>query len=212
MRWLSPLWRRPRHGSDEPLESLCARGFVAIDLETTGLDPRRDRMVALAAVSFVGSEPGSALVTLVNPGLPIPPASTVIHGIDDAMVADAPDEVSGVQRLDAACAGQVVVGHRLHFDLTVLARVRRGAAPVPAPHATLCTQRLAAALHPAWSDVSLDAVCAALGVSIEGRHTAEGDAVAAGRLLLGLVPRLRASGIRTLAEALWLQDTVAPGP
>ena len=137
----------------------------------------------------------------------------LVFGIDQAAIiwwnpaVDISDEC--VKRLDAACAGQVVVGHRLDFDLTVLARVRRGAAPVPAPHATLCTQRLAEALHPAWSDVSLDAVCAALGVSIEGRHTAEGDAVAAGRLLLRLVPRLRASGIRTLAEALWLQDTVA---
>ena len=211
MRWLSPLWRRPRHGANEPLDALCERRFIAIDLETTGLDPRRDRIVSAAAVPFVGAEPTAALTTLVNPGRPIPPSSTMIHGIDDAMVADAPDEVTAVRGVDALCAGHVIVGHGLAFDLTVLARVRRGTATAPAPLATLCTRRLAAWLHPGWPDVSLDVVAAAVGVSIQGRHTAEGDAVAAGRVLLRLVPRLRARGIRTLADVLWLQETPAPG-
>ena len=208
MRWLSPLWRRPRHGSDEPLESLCARGFVAIDLETTGLDPHRDRIVSVAAVPFLHAEPAPAVTMLVNPGRPIPPSSTNIHGIDDAMVTDAPDEIAAVHHLDSVCAGKVILGHRIGFDLTVLARVR-GGAPVRAPQATLCTQRLAAALHPTWSDLSLDAVCAAFGVTIHGRHTAEGDAVAAGRLFVRLLPQLSGRGIRTVAEAVWLQETIA---
>lgn len=207
MRWLSALWWRPRHASNELLETLCERGFIAIDLETTGLDPRRDRIVSLAAVPFVGAEPTAAVTMLVNPGQPIPPSSTIIHGIDDAMVADAPDERAAVRRLDEACGGQVIVGHRVRFDLAVLARARGGVAPVPAPEAALCTERLAAALHPTWSDVSLDRVCAAFGVTIARRHTAEGDAVAAGRLLVRLVPHLNARGIRTVADALWLQET-----
>ncbi len=211
MRWLSPLWRRPRHTSDEPLEALFERGFVAIDLETTGLDARRDRIVSLAAVPFAGGEPAPAMMMLVDPGQPIPPSSTRIHGIDDAMVAGAPDEVTAVLRLDEVCAAQVVVGHGLAFDLTVLARARPRRSAVAAPRATLCTQRLAASLHPMWTDLTLDAVCAAFAVRIEGRHTAEGDAVAAGRLLVRLVPRLRERGIRTLAEVLWLQESVAPG-
>lgn len=139
MGWLAPLWRRPRPGSAERLEALCERGFVAIDLGTTGLDARRDRIVSLAAVAFVAAGPAPALTTLVNPGQPIPPSSTTIHGIDDAMVADAPDGVTAVRRLDAVCAGQVIAGHRVRFDLTVLARARQAAQPVPALHATLCT-------------------------------------------------------------------------
>jgi DNA polymerase III epsilon subunit-like protein len=207
VRWLTPLWRRPRQAFAQSLDALCAQGFIAIDLETTGLDARRDRIVSLAAVPFVASEPASALTMLVNPGRPIPPSSTAIHGIDDAMVAEAPDEITAVRRLDAVCAGQVIVGHRVGFDLTVLARARGG----DAGYVALCTQRLAVALHPAWSDVSLDGVCAAFGVSIHGRHTAEGDAAAAGRLLVRLVPPMRARGIRTVADALWLQESVTPG-
>jgi DNA polymerase III epsilon subunit family exonuclease len=210
VRWFSALWQRPRHRPDEPLDVLRQRGFIAIDLETTGLDPRRDRIVALAAVKFVGDAVVPALVTLVNPGQRIPASATTIHGIDDAMVADAPDEATVVQRLDEVCAGEVIVGHSVSFDVTVLARARRQSIVTP-PRATLCTQRLAASLHPTWTDLTLEAVSASLGVPVAGRHTAEGDAVIAGRLLIALLPRLRARGIRTLADSLWLQETGAMG-
>jgi DNA polymerase III epsilon subunit family exonuclease len=208
--WLSSLWQRPRHRHDEPLDAVRQRGFVAIDLETTGLDSRRDRIVALAAVKFMEDESVSELVTLVNPGRSIPASSTRIHGIDDAMVTGAPDEASAVARLDAIIAEQVVVGHGVAFDIAVLARVRRATGAPPSPRAVLCTQRLAASLYPSWPNCSLEAVCERLGVAVDRRHTADGDARMAGRLLLQLLPRLQQRGIRRLAEALWFQD--APGP
>ena len=188
------------------LASLPGRGFLAIDLETTGLDRRRDRIVSLAAVKFVGGESATVYVTLVNPGQRIPASSTMIHGIDDAMVEGAPDEASAVRWLDELCAGQVIVGHGVAFDIAVMTRARRGVIAAPDALAALCTQRLVAALHPAWLDFSLEGVCLRLGVPIERRHTADGDAVMAGRVLLELLPRLEQSGIRTLGEALWFQD------
>ena len=206
VRWFSSLWQRPSPRDDEPLDALRRRGFIAIDLETTGLDPRRDRIVALAALKFIEEESWPELVTLVNPGRSIPVSSTRIHGIDDAMVTGAPDEASAVERLDAITAEQVIVGHGVAFDIAVLARVR-GAASARPVRAVLCTQRLAASLYPGWPDCSLEAVSGRLGLAVERRHTADGDAQAAGRLLLHLLPRLEQRGIRTLAEALWFQDT-----
>jgi DNA polymerase III epsilon subunit-like protein len=188
---------------------LRQRGFIAIDLETTGLDPRRDGIVALAALKFMEDASVPELVTLVNPGRSIPASSTRIHGIDDAMVTGAPDEASAVERLDAITAQQVVVGHGVAFDIAVLARARAAGAPRP-PRAVLCTQRLAASLYPSWTDCSLEAVCERLGVAVDRRHTADGDARMAGRLLLELLPRLQQRGIRTLAEALWFQDAAGP--
>lgn len=189
-----------------PLESLRERGFLAIDLETTGLDRRRDRIVSLAAVKFRDAESVAVLVTLVNPGQRIPVSSTMIHGIDDAMVEGAPDEATAVRRLDELCAGQVVVGHSVAFDVEVLGRARgTRSAPHPA-QATVCTQRLFAGLYPAWPDVSLESVCACVGVPVEGRHTAEGDALTAGRLFLQLLPLLDRWGARTLADVLRLQS------
>lgn len=211
VRWLAPTWR-PLPGVDLTLHALVGRGFVAIDLETTGLDPHRDAMIALAAVPFVGGARGVGLVTLVSVGRPIPPASTAVHGITDAMVVDAPAPGPVLDAVAARCEGRVVVGHAVDFDLAVLARALRAHGRPPLAAVVLDTRRLAAALFPAWGDFSLDAVAARLDVRIVARHTAEGDAVAAGEVLLALIRECRRRGLTTLAEVLWLQDQPATGP
>jgi DNA polymerase III epsilon subunit-like protein len=203
LRWLSSHWQRPRGG---PALAAVTGRFVAVDLETTGLDPRRDAIVALAAIPFVEREPRPGLVTLVQPGRPIPPASTAIHGISDEMVVEAPTVQPALRALEDALGSDVVVGHGIAFDLAVIERERRAHGLPPLANLTLDTMRLAAALHRHWSDVGLDAVAGRLGVRIEGRHTAEGDAVAAGRVLLALLPALVERGIRTLPELLWFQE------
>jgi DNA polymerase-3 subunit epsilon/CBS domain-containing protein len=60
---------------------------------------------------------------------------------------------------------------------------------------------LAQVAAPTLADYGLERLCEWLGVTIVGRHTAIGDAQAAGEVFLALVPLLRAKGIRTLAEA-----------
>jgi DNA polymerase III epsilon subunit-like protein len=204
MRWLSPHWQRPRGGPD--LTAITGR-FVAVDLETTGLDPRRDAIVALAAIPFVEREPRPGLVTLVQPGRPIPPASTAIHGITDEMVAAAPAVQPALRALEDALGADVLVGHGIAFDLAVIGRERRTHRLPPLANRALDTMRLAAALYRDWTDVGLDAVAARLGIAIQGRHTAEGDAVAAGRILIALLPALAQRGLRTVPEVAWFQET-----
>jgi DNA polymerase-3 subunit epsilon len=211
MTWMAPVWRspgrRPEGARAWALGRLGTDGFVALDLETTGLHPRRDVTVALAAVPFVGGTPGEGYVTLVDPGRPIPPASTVIHGITDAMVRGAPRVGETLAPLDAVIARQVLVGHRLGFDLAVLGRACRAAHRPPLDNPAIDTMALAAALHPEWRSFGLDEVAARLDVGIAGRHTARGDAVAAGQLLLALLPAVAERGCRTVADLLWLQGT-----
>jgi DNA polymerase III epsilon subunit family exonuclease len=207
MRWIAPFWRHARRHGAAPIDILRREGFVAIDLETTGLDPRRDAIVAAAAVPFIAGARASGYVTLVNPERTIPPESTAIHGITNAMVADAPAVGRVVHELDAVCAGRVVIGHGVAFDAAVLARERRRHRLAQPVEPALCTMRLAAALHPGWADLSLEAVAARLGITVIGRHSAEGDAVAAGQILLALLPSLAARGLHTVGELVWLQDS-----
>lgn len=207
-RWLSFHWQHPRGGPD--LDAVAAR-FVAVDLETTGLDSRTDAIVALAAIPFVAREPRPGLVTLVQPGRPIPPGATAIHGITDAMVADAPPVGPALLALEQALGGDVIVGHGIAFDLAVIARERRARRLAPLGNRALDTMRLAGGLHRDWVDLSLDAVAERLDVTVEGRHTADGDAVAAGRILLALLPALAQRGLRTVPELLWFQDSAAQG-
>ena len=207
-RWLRwHEWRAALPQDRRPLATLLD-DFVAIDLETTGLDASRDAAVAVAVVPFRGGEPIGGYETLVNPGRPIPAVSTRIHGITDDMVLAAPRLGEVLDEIEALCGGHVVVGHRVAFDLAILERVRRVHHRPPLPNTALCTMRLAAALHPGWTDVTLEALATRLGVPVVGRHTARGDALVAGALILGLLPDLARRGHRTLADAVWFQRSV----
>jgi DNA polymerase III epsilon subunit-like protein len=180
---------------------------MAIDLETTGFDPRVDAIVELAAVRFVGGQVGRGYVTHVNPERSIPPESTRIHGITDAMVAGAPTLDEALVRLEAVCDHHVLVGYGVDFDLAVLARQQKARGRAPLANTALDCRRLAAVLHPEWKAFDFDEVACRMGIGILGRHTAEGDAVAAGELFLALIPEIRAHGVRTIAELVWLQES-----
>lgn len=197
--------RRLLLGAPLPLDHLLDPGFVAIDLETTGLDPRRDAIVAMAAIPFLHGRAMAGLVTLVNPGRAIPPAATAIHGIDDDAVADAPALESVLRRFDATCAGRVVVGHDVAFDLAVLARARAAAGTDGRHGLALDTRRLARSACGPGRDTRLEVIAGGLGLDVMGRHTAAGDARMAGGILVGLLPTLQAAGARTVADLLRLQ-------
>jgi DNA polymerase-3 subunit epsilon/CBS domain-containing protein len=196
------VWRRLAAGDATSLEQLVEVGFVAVDLETTGLDPRRDAIVAVAAIPFERGMARAGLVTLVNPGRAIPPESTAIHGIDDAAVREAPPIGDVVPRLDAVCARRVVVGHDVAFDLAMLTAARTLPQGM-APRLALDTRRLARALR--FRDTRLEELAPQLGVPMVGRHSADGDARMTGEILLALVPALRRHGVRTVGELLRLQ-------
>lgn len=66
------------------------RPLVVFDLETTGLFPRKDRIIEIAAVKVNPDGTEEKLERLLNPTIPIPPETTAIHGIDDATVANCP--------------------------------------------------------------------------------------------------------------------------
>jgi DNA polymerase-3 subunit epsilon len=207
LRWRE--WRATMPVDPRPLASLLDR-FVAIDVETTGLDVNRDAIVSVSVVPFREGCPAEGYDTLVNPGRPIPRVSTRIHGITDGMVADAPRLGDVLDEVEARCGEDAVVGHGVAFDLALLERERRARDRPPLPNTALCTMRLAAALHPGWGDVALESLAGRLGVPVVGRHTARGDAVIAGAIMLSLLPELARRGHRTLEDAVWLQRSVLP--
>lgn len=204
---LSAWWRRRAADAGRSLESLRVEGFVAIDLETTGLDPRRDAIVEIAAVPFLDGRSGPAYTTHVNPGRPIPPDSVRVHGITDSMVAGCPMIGDVLPRLDAVCGGRVLVGYGVGFDLAVLGRARRAHGYARMANAVLDTKGLAAALHPEWAGFPLEELATRLGIGVLGRHTSEGDARAAGEILLALIPELLMRGIGRVDEAVWFQKS-----
>lgn len=192
-------------------DSLLMRlSYVVFDTETTGLRVSRgDQMVELAGVRVVNGRvlEGERFEGLANPQQPIPRAATRFHGIDDRMVADAPDPKSVAARFQRFAEGAVLVAHNALFDLTLLDRNGEGGSPgLDRPH--LCTVLLAAHLFGGEADLSLKGLAARFGVPFEPyvHHTALGDAMATAGVLLGLLRLLEADGVTTLGKAMALSQ------
>jgi DNA polymerase-3 subunit epsilon/CBS domain-containing protein len=182
---------------------LIALDAVVIDTETTGLDPAKGRIVEIATVPLKRGVPdeGSALRFLVHPGEPIQKAVADIHHIDDAMVASAPKFPAVWRELAPALSGSILIGHTLGFDLAVLKReCERAQLPWNAPR-TLDTALLAQVAAPDLGGFTLEHLASWLGISVENRHSALGDAALTAKIFLALLPKLRDGNIRTLAEA-----------
>lgn len=102
---------------------ICASPrLLYLDFEGTGTDPLNDRIVEMAFASADG-----AWVARINPGIPIPPETTAIHGIGDADVADAPTFQSLAGKVQLLVEGRVLVGYnnRRYDTLLLDAELRR---------------------------------------------------------------------------------------
>jgi DNA polymerase-3 subunit epsilon/CBS domain-containing protein len=182
---------------------LIALDAVVFDTETTGLDPRKARIVEMAAVRIrTGQiETGNPLQRLVQPGEPVPPEAARIHGIDDAALRGASGFREVWPEFRELLSGTVLIGHTIGFDLAMLAsECRRAGFAWIAPR-TLDTRLLAELVEPDLAGFGLDQLASWLKFPVEGRHSALADAIITARIFLALLPRLRERGIRTLAEA-----------
>ena len=183
--------------------ALAALPAIAFDLETTGLDVANDRIVQVGAVWMRGPVILSAprIHTPVNPGIPISAASTRIHGITDSEVADAPQAAELLETLASSFADRVVVGQNIRFDLAVLRHEAARAGVSWRDPPALDIAHLAGALDRGLVDLGLESLANRFGVTIEARHDALGDSLAAADIFAALIPRLREMDVRTLGEA-----------
>ena len=142
------------------------RTYVALDLETTGLNPDKDAIIEVGAVKFRDGEIVEEFTTLVNPGRPIPPEITMITRITDRYVLDAPL----FERIEAPLlrfVGQApVVGHNVSFDLGFM-RSRPAAGNIG-----LDTWELATIVLPSQPGYSLGALAERFGLALPNAHRA----------------------------------------
>lgn len=183
--------------------------YVVFDTETTGLFPERgDELVQVAAVRIVNGKLMFSEIfdTLVNPGRPIPGASTAIHGVTEAMVADAPDVLRVVERFHKFAEGCVLVAHNAPFDMAFLQR-RERALGIQFRNPVLDTGILSTMIFGRHESHTLDALISRLGISLPAskRHTALGDAIATAEAFVKIKAMMMGKGITRfgdIAEAL----------
>lgn len=173
------------------------RTYMALDLETTGLDARHDAIIEVAAVKFRDDEVLDTFSTFVNPGRPIPLQITELTGIRDADVANAPglhDVLSRLARFVGQCP---IVGHSVEFDLGFLHRHSH-----PFENELLDTFELAGVLVPNVERYSLSELAGALGIKLKQAHRALDDAQATQQLFCALLQRAAALPPRLLKEII----------
>lgn len=185
---------------------LDALSYVVFDTETTGLLPDQgDEIVQIAAVRIVAGKrvKSETFDLLVDPGRPIPPAATAIHGVTDAMVAGAPRILEAVERFHRFAEGAVLVAHNAPFDMEFLYR-REGQIGRTFANPVLDTVSLSAVVFGGWEEHSLDALTGRLGVDLpeDLRHTALGDAVATAEAFLALKTILAGKGLLRFEDVL----------
>ena len=171
MRWLR------RVSSTVPVQ-----GFAAIDMETTGLSPRIDRVVEIAVIQLDRDVlPCGEFATLIKPGRDV--GATHIHRITASDVVGAPRFEQVAPMLLDLLRGRVIVAHNVQFDLRFL-HAEFGRIGIELPELpAMCTMQLAPQYLRGLPARSLAACCLAAGIQLDGAHAATVDARAVAQLL-----------------------------
>ncbi|NBP29892.1 MAG: exonuclease [Flavobacteriia bacterium] len=155
--------------------------FVIVDVETTGGSPKHSKITEIALYKYDGNAIIDEFITLLNPEQSIPDFIVRLTGITDAMVKDAPKFYEVAKNILEFCEGSVFVAHNVGFDYGMLRNEFRALGyDFRFPH--LCTVRAARYVLPGHDSYSLGKISAALGITIDGRHRAGGDALATAKL------------------------------
>ncbi len=198
---------------DEPL--------MALDTETTGVDPESARIITCCLGWSSSAGNWRPRTWTINPGVPISPESTKVHGITDADVADKPSPAEALAEIrdtlaEAASTDTPIVGHNLAYDLTVLDREMRRhlGQPIPAGLTCLDTLVLFRRFDLTTGSRSLESLASRHGIRFPAHDAAE-DALASLRLLHilaadnDLLPHVNPANLHRLQADWYAAQTLA---
>ncbi len=201
------------HVKDEdpvPLDS-----FVAIDVETTGLDCTKDGILEIAAIRYAKNEEGQyeevdTFTTMVAPGVEISDKSKELTGITEDMLEGAPTPFEMATQLFAFLKkGEPLVGHNVFFDMGFIQEAgfqidieqldeeKHHPYRVKFHHVEIDTVSAVTYLYPEMEKHGLSDACAFLGIENERHHRAMGDARACAQILIRCINDF---GFKTCAE------------
>lgn len=202
MRLLSKSWITARGSTFESRnaveKSWRETKFVALDVETTGLDPQRDQIVSVGAVPIVDGRVivRDAHYSLVRSRCPIPARSTRIHTIRNQDLSEAPSLTECVLQVDSLLREAVVVAHSSSIERAFLRRAFRDAY-LGFDFEMIDTAKLAKPLLAAEKRVEsvplLEDLARSLGVPIHTPHHALGDALTTAEVFLVAASKLEST-------------------
>jgi ATP-dependent DNA helicase DinG len=177
--------------------------IVALDLETTGLDPQSDAILEIGARRFDGNRVENEFSTLINPGRHIPEFITGLTGISDEMVRQAPHLRDVLDELAAFIGDSPILGHNIQFDLSFFKKYE-----LFELNERLDTYEMAAVLLPSASRYNLGSLVQQLGIALPATHRALDDARATHGVFQRLFTQARELPPDLLAEIVRYSEPI----
>ena len=150
--------------------------YIALDLETTGLHPKNDRITEIAALKVIDGKITDRFVQLVNPGRKLDERIVELTGITDEMLADAPFIEEIMPKLIEFAEDFPLLGHNIRFDYSFLKQWAVNHKRTLSLNA-YDTLKIARKCLPAEQSKKLEDLCEYFGVSRENAHRALDDVI-----------------------------------
>lgn len=164
------------------------QSYVAIDIETTGLDAKQDKIIEIGAIKVIDGEEIERFSSFVNPRRELPERITELTGIKPSMLKNAPDIEDVIGKVTEFTEGLPLLGHHIIFDYSFLKRaaINWGGCKTWEKDG-IDTLALCRNFMPEEEKKNLAAACRYFQVPMGTAHRAEEDARAAHRLFCCLL-------------------------
>ena len=165
--------------------------YIAIDVETTGLDPKRDKIIEIGACKIIDGKKQEQYTTLVNPRRQLEERIVELTGIVDEMLCDAPGIEDVIAPLTEFCENLPLLGHHIIFDYSFLKRavVNHG---LFFEKEGIDTLTLCRRFMPEEEKKNLASACRYFQIKPSGFHRALADAYSAHELYQQMLARYEA--------------------
>ncbi len=197
-----------------PKASLDGLRYVVLDTELTSLDSVSNRILSIGAIAMEGNKVrmGEQFYRVVNPGVPVPAETILIHGLRPVDVVEGSAPAQAVQEFLRFAEGAVLVGHFVGIDLAALRK------ELPQMSDSLTLPALDTARIQRWLDqrrathhedrghhvekVDLASLAKRYGLEVHDAHHALYDAFLTAQLWQRLMHALALAGVKTLGQAM----------
>ena len=177
--------------------------MIALDIETTGLDPNLDAVTEIAALRFKGARVEDTFQTLVNPNRPIPSNITQLTHITNEMVRNAPQIGEVIGKVAQFVGNDIIVGHNISFDLNFL-RLKG----ILQKNLSYDTYDLASILLPDAPRYNLGVLAQRMGIIVRDEHRALADCYTTYQVFNRLIERAESLPAELLADIVNLSEGI----
>lgn len=154
--------------------------YVAIDIETTGLNPKQDKIIEIGAIKVIEGKEAASFESFVNPRRDLPERITELTRIRKEMLEDAPDIEEVIPKIVEFAEDLPLLGHRVIFDYSFLKRAAINWGRVDSwEKKGIDTLTLCRYFMPEEEKKNLSAACGYFNISLGNAHRAVADAKAA---------------------------------